>query len=227
MMSDAVGGPIITASENQISRTGFALKGAENIVLAGRDIVGSHVVIRGDLRRTAADDALERREADLVRSHIPLYDQYSGVGPGESSGLSGRPVCSVGRYAWLDEQVVLTPPAHVIGGRAVYWPVTIGEGVHIGARSKIAALAIGSNVRIGADCSIGDFCIIRDACLVDDGVTLPPGTVVPPLTRVSSVVDRRSGEVTYVMTELSHGLVDLLREDARRHWRKEFKGRAN
>lgn len=120
---------------NKISRRSY-IYGAANIVLGGKCIVHTGAMIRGDLIRVVRASA-EARTASSV-------------------------VVVTGRYMCMDDGSVLRPPAKTYQGYVAmltpsvfsYFPMRIGDYVHIGAHSIVEAAQIGSCVDIGARCVV-------------------------------------------------------------------------
>ena len=121
---------------NKVSRRA-TIAGPQNIVLGGKTIISSGAIIRGDLRRT---------------------------GPGHTV------VIQLGRYCLLGEGCIMRfrpsqflsqlstnykrPPYKTFRGAFNYYPMKIGDHVHIGANSVIEAATIGNHVEIGKNCII-------------------------------------------------------------------------
>ena len=94
------------------------------------------------------------------------------------------------------------PPYKTYRGNFNYYPMKIGDHVHIGANSVIEAAQIGNHVEIGKNCVIvgilpdlfrhrtqvdfqGKFTIIKDCAKIADNTIVPPNTVVPALALFS------------------------------------------
>lgn len=75
----------------------------------------------------------------------------------------------------------MRPPYKTYRGNFNYYPMKIGDHVHIGAGTVVEAATIGNDVEIGKNCVIGKFCIIKDCAKIEDNTILPPNTVVPAL----------------------------------------------
>lgn len=96
---------------------------------------------------------------------------------------------------------IFRPPYKTYRGNFNYYPMKIGDYVHIGAGSVVEAATIGNNVEIGKNCVIvrastryrlsltypwqGKFTIIKDCAKIADNTILPPNTVVPALALFS------------------------------------------
>ncbi|SCV69918.1 BQ2448_1312 [Microbotryum intermedium] len=99
------------------------------------------------------------------------------------AGATGAAVVvSIGKYCVLGEGCILRPPAKTYKGIFSYYPMKIGDYVHIGAGSIIEAATIGSGVEIGKNCIIGSMSIIKDNAKILENSVVGPGTVVPSLT---------------------------------------------
>ncbi|CAO1627300.1 unnamed protein product [Parajaminaea phylloscopi] len=138
-------------TQNRVSRKAH-LCGTSNIVLGGKCIIHANALIRADLRRTATSTA--------------------------SSQMANH-VVTTGRYCVLGEGAVIRPPYKTYKGVFSYYPVKMGDFVHIGANTVNEATNIGTYVDVGRDCIIGRFSTIRDCARIADGAVLPPYTTVP------------------------------------------------
>jgi dynactin-5 len=98
------------------------------------------------------------------------------------------------------------PPYKTYRGAFNYYPMKIGDYVHIGANTIVEAATIGNHVEIGKNCVIvntlaphifhfspshvcflfllpqGKFTIIKDCTKIADNTIIPPNTVIPALT---------------------------------------------
>jgi dynactin 5 len=91
-----------------------------------------------------------------------------------------------------------SPPYKTYRGNFNYYPMKIGDHVHVGAGTVLEAATIGSHVEIGKNCVIvrhlclwldlvvkicvqGKFTIIKDCAKIADNTIVPPNTVVPAL----------------------------------------------
>jgi dynactin-5 len=100
----------------------------------------------------------------------------------------------------MDE--TLRPPYKTYRGNFNYYPMKIGDHVHIGANTIVEAAQIGNHVEIGKNCVIvccnaisyahhcscvlkGKFTIIKDCAKISDNTIIPPNTVVPALSLFS------------------------------------------
>ncbi|KAJ3823502.1 dynactin subunit p25 [Lentinula raphanica] len=107
------------------------------------------------------------------------------------SGPGHAVVISLGRYCVVGEGCVMRPPYKTYRGAFNYYPMKVGDYVHIGAGSVIEAATIGNYVQIGKNCIIvsvfllghlGKFTIIKDCARIADNTVVPPNTVIPALS---------------------------------------------
>ncbi|CCG82977.1 Dynactin Arp1 p25 subunit [Taphrina deformans PYCC 5710] len=176
---------ILTESGNHISRAGLNLINTQSIVLGGKTVIESHVTMRGDLRRPDA--------------------------PSSSSSSPAAAAITLGRYCLVGRGTSLVPPHRVREGQERWYPLKVGDYVHVGAHSTVSAASIASCVHIGAHCVIGNMSIVREGSVIEDGSVLPPYTVVAPFSRVS-------GKPALVVGECPEVMVDVIRERARDHY---------
>ena len=120
---------------NKVSRRA-TIAGAQNIILGGKTIISSSAVIRGDLRRTGPGHAV-----------VISLGRYCLVGEG-----------CVMRYVLFTNKPTLnlfsSPPYKTYRGNFNYYPMKIGDHVHVGAGSVVEAATIGNHVEIGKNCVI-------------------------------------------------------------------------
>lgn len=76
----------------------------------------------------------------------------------------------------------MRPPYKTYRGAFNYYPMKVGDFVHIGANTIVEAATIGNHVEIGKNCVIGKFTIIKDCAKIADNTIIPPNTVIPGLT---------------------------------------------
>ncbi|KAH7883291.1 trimeric LpxA-like protein [Phlebopus sp. FC_14] len=158
---------IETDTGNKVSRRA-TIAGPQNIILGGKTIISSGAIIRGDLRRTGPGHAV-----------VISLGRYCLVGEG-----------CVMRYvqvSWTrgESHSCHRPPYKTYRGNFNYYPMKIGDHVHIGANTVVEAATIGNHVIIGKNCIIGKFTIIKDCAQVADNTVVPPNTVVPALALFS------------------------------------------
>jgi len=111
----------------------------------------------------------------IISSGAIIRGDLRRTGPGHAV------VISLGRYCLVGEGCVVRPPYKTYRGNLNYYPMKIGDHVHIGANSVVEAATIGSHVEIGKNCVIGKFCIIKDCAKIADNSVLLPNSVVPAL----------------------------------------------
>jgi carbonic anhydrase/acetyltransferase-like protein (isoleucine patch superfamily) len=122
---------------NKVSRRA-TIAGPQNIILGGKTIISSGAIIRGDLRRTGPGHAV-----------VISLGRYCLVGEG-----------CVMRYAFFLSTIRFPldapsrPPYKTYRGNFNYYPMKIGDHVHIGAGSVVEAATIGNHVEIGKNCVI-------------------------------------------------------------------------
>ncbi|KAK3186851.1 hypothetical protein K4F52_004295 [Lecanicillium sp. MT-2017a] len=165
----AKGDYIETDTGNKVARKAI-LVGTQNIVLGGKTVIQSEVMIRGDLVRTAASSS-------------------------SSSSSSSHTAVAIGRYCFLSRAVLLRPPGRMYKGSYTYMPLRLGDHVFIGQNSIVQAATVGNHVSIGRDCSIGEFAIIKDYVKVLDGTVVPPFAVIPSFSIVAGQPGRVVGEI--------------------------------
>lgn len=59
-------------------------------------------------------------------------------------------VLSLGKYCLVGEGAVLRPPGKIYKGSFTFYPVRIGDCVHIGQDAIVEAASVGHGVEIGA-----------------------------------------------------------------------------
>ncbi|KZV70008.1 dynactin subunit p25 [Peniophora sp. CONT] len=109
----------------------------------------------------------------IISSGAIIRGDLKRAGPGHSV------VISLGRYCLVAENCIMRPPYKTYRGAFNYYPMKIGDHVHIGAGSVVEAATVGNHVFIGKNCVIGKFTIIKDCARIADGAIVPPNTVVP------------------------------------------------
>src|ERR1700722_1400972 len=123
---------------NKVSRRA-TIAGPQNIILGGKTIISSGAIIRGDLRRTGPGHAV-----------VISLGRYCLVG----EGCIMRSTFHVLSILAILIMVILRPPYKTYRGNFNYYPMKIGDYVHIGANSVIEAATIGNHVEIGKNCVI-------------------------------------------------------------------------
>jgi len=66
-----------------------------------------------------------------------------------------------------------------------YYPMKLGDHIHIGSNTVIEAANIGSYVSIGSNVQIGKFAIIKDCVRIEDDTVIPPNATIPSFSIVS------------------------------------------
>lgn len=66
-----------------------------------------------------------------------------------------------------------------------YYPMKLGDHIHIGSGTIIEAAQIGSYVSIGSNVQIGKFAVIKDCVRIEDGTVIPPNATIPSFSIVS------------------------------------------
>ncbi|OCH90609.1 dynactin subunit P25 [Obba rivulosa] len=143
---------------------------------------------RGEYIETDTGNKVSRRAAisgpqniilggkTIISSNAIIRGDLRRTGPGHAV------VISLGRYCLIGEGCILRPPYKTYRGVFNYYPMKIGDNVHIGANTIVEAATIGNYVEIGKNCIIGKFVIIKDCAKIADDTIIPPNTVVPALT---------------------------------------------
>ncbi|KAH8917484.1 dynactin, subunit p25 [Atractiella rhizophila] len=144
---------IETDTGNKVSRK-CVICGSQNIMLGGKTII-QNAIIRGDLRRSSA--------------------------PTVGSAAVHSIVISIGKYCLISDGVVVRPSYKTYKGVFSYYPMKVGDNVHIGANTVLEAASVGNGVEIGKNCVIGRFSILKDNCKIADNSIVTPNTVVPSL----------------------------------------------
>ena len=126
---------------NKVSRRA-TISGPQNIILGGKTIIASGAIIRGDLRRTGPGHAV-----------VISLGRYCLIG----EGCVMRYAASVSFACSPPMLVVARPPYKTYRGNFNYYPMKIGDHVHIGANSIVEAATIGNHVEIGKNCIIVRF----------------------------------------------------------------------
>lgn len=165
--SSAKGEYIETETGNKISRLAQVL-GAKHIVLAGKCVIQSGTIIRGDLIRPVATPKAS-----------------DSLAPGAASAKKPSQPSSVhlGRYVFVSPNCTLSPPSRVdrskgeAGGEAAYFPMRIADNVFIGSGCNIRAAEIRSGVHIGNGVTVGNMVVIKENVRVLEGAVLPAGSV--------------------------------------------------
>ncbi|KAI9365447.1 trimeric LpxA-like protein [Zopfochytrium polystomum] len=155
---------IETDTKNKVSRKSI-ICGSQNIILGGRVKSNSFVLAR--------QSPLDSAPQTIIQTDCVVRGDLRRSGGGNSV------VVAVGKYCLLSQRSVIRPPSKTYKGIFSYYPMKIGDHVHIGEETIVEAASIGSYVIIGKNCVIGRFAIIKDCCRILDNTVIPPNTVVP------------------------------------------------
>ncbi|OLL23188.1 Dynactin subunit 5 [Neolecta irregularis DAH-3] len=131
------------------------------------------------------------------------------------AGAAQGVVVAIGRYCLLDRGCLIQPPCKIYKGVFSYYPMKIGDHVHIGQGSTVEAATIGSFVKIGKNCVIGKFAIIKECVRIEDDTIIPANTVIPSF----SIVSGRPGLVVAELPESTQELYDNQTRDYFASWR--------
>ncbi|KAI9203955.1 dynactin subunit P25 [Polychytrium aggregatum] len=134
------------------------------------------------------------------------------------SGAGSSVVVAIGRYCLLGHKSVIRPPYKTYKGIFSYYPMKIGDYVHIGDNTIVEAANIGSHVRIGKNCVIGRFTIIKDCCEILDNTVIPPNSVIPSFSVYS-------GNPGVLVDELPECIEELFETQAKSFYHEQFLGR--
>lgn len=128
-----------------------AISGPQNIILGGKTIISSNAIIRGDLRRTGPGHAV-----------VISLGRYCLIG----EGCVMRSVRTSYEYPYKLVIVIYRPPYKTYRGNFNYYPMKIGDHVHIGGGTIVEAATIGNHVQIGKNCIIVSvqLCCFADRC---------------------------------------------------------------
>ncbi|KAF4977778.1 hypothetical protein FZEAL_5744 [Fusarium zealandicum] len=160
---------IETETGNKIARKA-SLVGTQNIMLGGKTVIQSDVMIRGDLSRTAPSSS-------------------SGGAPASHTAVA------IGRYCFLAHGALLRPPGRIYKGAFTYMPLRMGDHVFVGQGTVVQAAAVGNHVQIGKGCTIGEFAILKDYVKILDGTVVPPSMVIPSFSIVAGQPAKVVGEI--------------------------------
>ncbi|KAH7875455.1 dynactin subunit P25 [Lentinula edodes] len=127
------------------------------------------------------------------------------------SGPGHAVVISLGRYCVVGEGCVMRPPYKTYRGAFNYYPMKVGDYVHIGAASVVEAATIGNYVEIGKNCIIGKFTIIKDCAKIADNTVIPPNTVIPALSLFS-------GSPGHFTEDLPESTQDIVEVQTKQHY---------
>ncbi|KAI8802633.1 dynactin, subunit p25 [Cladochytrium replicatum] len=125
------------------------------------------------------------------------------------SGGGHAVVIATGKYCLLGRGSVIRPPYKTYKGLFSYYPMKIGDHVHIGEDSVVEAAQIGNYVMIGKNCVIGRFAVIKDCVRILDGTVIPPNAVVPSF----SVYGGNPGRLVDQLPECAQEMFDAYTKD--------------
>lgn len=128
---------------NKVSRRA-TISGPQNIILGGKTIISNGAIIRGDLKRAGPGHAV-----------VISLGRYCLVG----EGCVMRCVSSLlSRFCPTQSTSISfgssRPPYKTYRGAFNYYPMKVGDYVHIGANTIVEAATIGNHVEIGKNCVI-------------------------------------------------------------------------
>ena len=126
---------------NKVSRRA-TISGPQNIILGGKTIISNGAIIRGDLKRSGPGHAV-----------VISLGRYCLVGEGcVMRHVSSRLPRS--SKAISPCRGAFRPPYKTYRGAFNYYPMKLGDYVHIGANTIVEAATIGNHVEIGKNCVI-------------------------------------------------------------------------
>ena len=128
---------------NKVSRRA-TISGPQNIILGGKTIISNGAIIRGDLKRAGPGHAV-----------VISLGRYCLVGEGcVMRCVPARFLPSSLRFVRPTHCGACRPPYKTYRGTFNYYPMKIGDFVHIGANTIVEAATIGNHVEIGKNCVI-------------------------------------------------------------------------
>lgn len=86
----------------------------------------------------------------------------------------------LGRYAILNENVIIKPPMKKQNNQMKFVSVEIGNYVFIDKNTIVQAIKIGNFAKIGKDCIIGARSTIGESSVILDGSIITPDSVIAP-----------------------------------------------
>ena len=127
-----------------------------------------------------------------------------------AEGKTSAIAIAIGRYCFLERGVTLRPAARVYKGYKLpnalfnysvfqYYPMKLGDHIHIGSGTIIEAASIGSFVSIGSNVQIGKFAIIKDCVRIEDDTVIPPNATISSF----SIVSGKPG-ITLMQLRINH-----------------------
>lgn len=127
---------------NKVSRRA-TISGPQNIILGGKTIISNGAIIRGDLKRAGPGHAV-----------VISLGRYCLVGEGCVMRYVSKSLFLVRPKQILSRRDPFRPPYKTYRGAFNYYPMKIGDYVHIGANTIVEAATIGNHVEIGKNCVI-------------------------------------------------------------------------
>ncbi|KAH9174965.1 dynactin subunit p25 [Lactarius sanguifluus] len=115
----------------------------------------------------------------IISNGAIIRGDLKRAGPGHAV------VISLGRYCLVGEGCVMRPPYKTYRGTFNYYPMKIGDFVHIGANTCRGSGYDWQPRGDRKNCVIGKFTIIKDCAKIADNTIIPPNTVIPALTLFS------------------------------------------
>jgi len=109
---------------------------------------------------------------------------------------------NVGKYSVIGRSVVIRPPHKRYQGSVAFFPITIGDYVHIEEDCIVSAASIGSYIHIGRGSVLGRHCVLKDCCWIEENSVLAPGTVVPHFAIFGGTPAVRKGQLPECFQEM-------------------------
>lgn len=123
------------------------ISGATNIILHGKSIIQKSALPRAaSLRATLRALPAVHSVMKLIIAGAILRGDLRRSTPNNASTV----VLSLGKYCVVAEGAVLRPPGKIYKGAFTFYPVRIGDCVHIGTEAIVEAASIGHGVEIGS-----------------------------------------------------------------------------
>lgn len=137
---------MIKDTGNKVSRRA-TISGPQNIILGGKTIISNGAIIRGDLKRAGPGHAV-----------VISLGRYCLVGEGCVMRCVDLVPSDVSPSHPCDPCGSFRPPYKTYRGAFNYYPMKVGDFVHIGANTIVEAATIGNHVEIGKNCVIVSDC---------------------------------------------------------------------
>ena len=90
----------------------------------------------------------------VIGSKSVISEECVVRGDLKRAGATQKFSISTGSYCFFEPRVVIKPPYRLFKGKFNYFPMKVGDYVHIEEGSIVAAASIGSYVHIGKNCVI-------------------------------------------------------------------------